>query len=169
MLAGLYSGVLLQPDGTIACTAGFDAATGFFLTKTYTLPPVPEHPTKEDVGVVREMFADIFDEFLFATETDFANAIAGLMTAVLRPTLAGPVPIWAIDKNTPRAGGTLLAQAVGALAYGEPPLLYAASRRRDEMEKVVRMALREQGRFVLLDNVAPGAVPEYGNVLLVCE
>ncbi|HJK78277.1 MAG TPA: hypothetical protein O0Y06_02745 [Methanocorpusculum sp.] len=157
VLAGLYSGVLLRPDGTVACTAGFDAATGFFLTKTYAVPPVPEHPTEEDVRFVRELFADIFDEFLFATDTDFANAVAGLMTAVLRPTLSGPVPIWAIDKNTPRAGGTLLAQVTGALAYGEPPLLYAASRRRDEMEKVVRMALREQGRFVLLDNVAPGA------------
>ncbi|MDE2443155.1 MAG: hypothetical protein O0X49_02090, partial [Methanocorpusculum sp.] len=157
VLAGLYSGALLRPDGTVACTAGFDAATGFFLTKTYALPPVPEHPTEEDVRFVREMFADIFDEFLFATETDRANAIAGLMTAIFRPTLAGPVPIWAIDKNTPRAGGTLLALVTGTLAYGEPPLMYAASRRRDEMEKVVRMALREQGRFVLLDNVAPGA------------
>ncbi|MDE2521655.1 MAG: hypothetical protein O0X93_00665 [Methanocorpusculum sp.] len=157
VLAGLYSGALLRPDGTVACTAGFDAATGFFLTKTYALPPVPEHPTEADVRFVREMFADIFDEFLFATETDRANAIAGLMTAIFRPTLAGPVPIWAIDKNTPRAGGTLLALVTGTLAYGEPPLMYAASRRRDEMEKVVRMALREQGRFVLLDNVAPGA------------
>ncbi|MDE2519153.1 MAG: hypothetical protein O0W93_07050, partial [Methanocorpusculum sp.] len=157
VLAGLYSGALLRPDGTVACTAGFDAATGFFLTKTYALPPVPEHPTEADVRVVRELFAYIFDEFLFATETDRANAIAGLMTAIFRPTLAGPVPIWAIDKNTPRAGGTLLALVTGTLAYGEPPLMYAASRRRDEMEKGVRMALREQGRFVLLDNVAPGA------------
>jgi len=157
VLAGLYSGALLRPDGTVACTAGFDAATGFFLTGSFALPPVPEHPTGEDVRFVREMFADIFNEFLFAAETDRENAVAALMTAILRPTLSGPVPIWAIDKNTPRAGGTLLALVTGALAYGELPLMYAASRRRDEMEKVVRMALREQGRFVLLDNVAPGA------------
>ena len=156
VLAGLYAGALLRPDGTVACTRGFDAATGFFLTETYALPPVPERPTTEDVTFVRELFADVFDEFLFAAPADRANAVAALMTAILRPTLAGPVPIWAIDKNTPRAGGTLLALVTGALAYGELPLVHAASRRRDEMEKIIRMTARENLRFVVLDNVAPG-------------
>ncbi|MDV0440938.1 hypothetical protein [Methanorbis furvi] len=156
VLAGLHSGVLLRADGTIACTAGFDAASGFFLTATHTLPPVPEHPSESDVGFVREMLADIFGEFLFAGPADAANAVAALMTAVLRPTMQGPVPIWAIDKNTPRAGGSLLALAVGALAYGEVPIVHATSRRRDEMEKIVRMTVRENLGYVVLDNVVAG-------------
>ncbi len=156
VLAGLYSGALLRSDGTVASAAGYDAATGFFLTRDVPFPPVPVHPSAADVAFVRDMFADIFDEFLFASEADRANAVAALLMAVLRPMFAGPVPIWAIDKNTPRAGGTLLSLVVGALAYGEVPLVHAASRRRDEMEKVVRMTVREGLRFVVLDNVAPG-------------
>ncbi len=157
VLSGLYSGALLRADGSVASAEGFDAASGFFLTASYSLPPVPDHPTAEDVRFVREMFADIFDEFLFAGSADAANAVAALMTAVLRPTMQGPVPIWAIDKNTPRAGGSLLALVVGALAEGVVPVVYAASRRKDEMEKIVRMAVREGSRYVIFDNVVAGA------------
>jgi len=156
VLKGLYTGALLTTSGRIVAAKGYDAETGLYLTTTYDIPPVPEHPGPADITEAVTLIDDLFKEFLFETECDRQNAILLLGTAVFRPMLKGPVPIGIIDKNASGAGGTLLSQLIGALAYGAIPSVYSATKRKDEFEKIIRSITKTNPLIAIIDNLETG-------------
>ena len=156
VLKGLYSGALLTAGGRIVAVKGYDPETALYLTTTYDLPPVPDHPGPADISEATTIIDDLFEEFLFETECDRQNAILLTCTAVFRPTLKGPVPIGIIDKNASGAGGTLLSQLIGALAYGTIPSVYSATKRKDEFEKIIRSITKANPFIAIIDNLETG-------------
>ncbi|MCQ2356125.1 MAG: hypothetical protein MJ014_03780 [Methanocorpusculum sp.] len=160
-LTGIHTGVLLGADGNPVSRAGYDAGTGMYLTKSYDLAPVPEHPTAADVAEARTLLYAVFRDFLFADSSgedsvNYQNTLAALVTAVLRPLWDGPVPIWVVDKNSQRTGGSLLQTVVGTAAFGVQQAAMPATRRKDEIDKIVRTIIAEDRVYGMIDNVEAG-------------
>lgn len=155
-LEGLYSSAILTPDGRIISEEGYDFGTGYFLTKTCEIPEIPDVPTHEDLEKAMKIICEPLKEFVFENPADFQNAVLAVCTMIKRPTMDCALPIWIVDKNTTRAGATLLCQTAGAMAYGKIPMLYSSSKRENEIEKLVASAVKSGEILMIIDNVTKG-------------
>lgn len=156
-IKGLHPGVMLTPDGEIVSAKGFDKKTGWFFLKEMDVPPVPEIPTESDLALAREYLDSVYHEFLFRSRADYENNLASVFSAMLRPSLSGPFPILAVQKNSPRTGGSFLQRINGLTAFGAEPKVYPAPTRPEEMEKLHKTIVKESPLYAVIDNVAPGA------------
>ena len=154
-LTALYTGVLMT-EGGIMSASGYHAETGLYLTTGYSVPFVPENPSAEDIADARALFEDLFGEFRFSSVTDFENTVLAVLTLVFRRMIAGPVPIWVVDKNVSGAGGTLLCQTAGTAALGVVPQPNRTTASSEEMEKQITAAILAGQPFVILDNASKG-------------
>ena len=156
-ISGLHPGVMLKPDGEVVSAKGFDKNTGWFFLKETAVPPVPEIPTESDLALAREYLDSVYHEFLFRSRADYENNLASVFSAMLRPSLSGPFPILAVQKNSPRTGGSFLQRINGIAAFGAEPKVYPAPARAEEMEKLHKTIVKESPLYAVIDNVAPGA------------
>jgi len=154
-LAGLTEVPVLRPDGSILTTPGYDPFTKLVYTPAASLrvPPIPEVPTAEDVSRARALLDDVIVDFPFDNPASRANALALLITPIIRSAISGPVPLALIDKNVPGAGATLLAEAIGMIALGRTPGMTAAPKDDEECEKRITTLLRDGETLVIFDNV----------------
>lgn len=65
--------------------AGYDKATGMFGAFDERQFNVPNHPT---FNQAEQALMELLNEYAFKTEHDRAAAIAGILTAVIRPSLS---------------------------------------------------------------------------------
>ena len=154
-LSGLYTGVLFTESG-ISAEPGYHEETGLYLTNGYAVPQMPDVPSVEDISAARALFADLFGEFRFASPVDFENTVLAVLTLIFRRMIAGPVPIWVVDKNVSGAGGTLLCQTAGTAALGVVPQPNRTTASSEEMEKQITSAIVHGRPFVILDNASRG-------------
>ena len=91
----------VRPDGSLP-TPGYDGSTGTLYSPHGPVDDPPDRPTAADAREAAGMLFDMVHQFPFATGFDFAAWLAGLLTAIQRPTIAGPVPGIAVNGN--RAG-----------------------------------------------------------------
>ncbi len=154
-LTALYTGVLMTEAGIISAS-GYHAETGLYLTTEYPMPSVPENPSAAEIAKARALFEDLFGEFRFSSPTDFENTVLAVLTLVFRRMIAGPVPIWVVDKNVSGAGGTLLCQTAGTAALGVVPQPNRTTASPEEMEKQITASILAGQSFVILDNATKG-------------
>jgi putative DNA primase/helicase len=151
-----------RADGSIVETPGYDPKTFTLYLPTMTFPAVPERPTQDDAKAAYARLVAPLRQFPFATEDDRAVWVAGLLTVVARPAIAGPVPGVAFNGNRAGCGKNLLVDAVACIATGRrsmPTTNYPAN---GEESKKVRVSLALSGvATVHLDNLPEGSV--YGN------
>lgn len=153
-LSGVTGTPVFHQDGTLHATPGYDEQTGlyYFPAEGFSLPPVPEIPTRDDVAAALETIKEVFVDFPFVGEADRANAYGALLTAVLRPCIPGSVPLYLCDKPQAGSGAGLLQRVIGVIALGhEPPLRTMPG--RDEMRKELFTALRNGTRLQIFDNI----------------
>lgn len=153
-LSGVTQTPIFHQDGTIHATPGYDEQTGlyYFPAEGFSLSPVPEAPTQDDVAVALETIKEVFVDFPFVGEADRANTYGALLTAVLRPCIPGSVPLYLCDKPQAGSGAGLLQRVIGVIALGhEPPLRTMPG--GDEMRKELFTALRNGTRLQIFDNI----------------
>jgi hypothetical protein len=153
-LAGVTATPIFHPDGTIHATPGYDEETGLYYHPAdgFTLAPVPEVPTREDVAAALKTIEEVFVDFPFCSPADRANAIGALLTAVLRPCIAGPVPLYLTDKPQAGSGAGLLQRVIGWIAEGREPALKTMPT-GPEMRKEIFASLRNGTRIQIFDNL----------------
>jgi putative DNA primase/helicase len=145
---------IVRPDGSIRTREGYDPETRFWChLGTLDIPPVPRHPTDDDLTQARDVLDDLCCDFPFADEASRANAWALLLTPLVRTAFEGPTPLFLIDKPSPGTGATLLARLVALVACGEeavtPPPEDDA-----EARKLITAALLTAQEVVIFDDVA---------------
>lgn len=153
-LAGVTRTPVFHIDGTIHATKGYDEQTGlyYFPDVGFSLAPIPEIPTQEDVAVALTLIEEVFEDFPFVEQADRANAYGALLTAVIRPCIDGSVPLYLCDKPQAGSGAGLLQRAIGRIALGhEPPLRTLPG--GEEMRKEIFAALRNGTRLQIFDNI----------------
>jgi hypothetical protein len=155
-LEGIVEAPTLRPDGSLIDQAGYDPDTGLWFAPDGDFPAIPEKPSKaRAAGAVAELEA-LVEDFPFATREHKAAWLAALLTALTRPAIDGPCPLFLFDANCPGTGKSLLCDIIAILATGREMARGAYPDDDTEMEKVILSIVMSGDRFVLFDNVATG-------------
>jgi len=154
-LTGLLKTPTLRENGSIFSTPGYDEETGLYLI----CPELDDNFTLMDESpseAVREI-EDIIQEFPFATEADRANALALLITAVIRPAIKGPTPLFVINATVASSGKTLLANVTSFLEGRDGSFIDVPGKDEELMKRIQASLLGTGGSGVMiLDNHPSG-------------
>ena len=154
-LGALTEVPILRPDGTVLDVPGYDETTGLVYVPApgLTIPPIPAAPTAAEAEAAMAVVADLFVDMPFAAPADRANLLALLITPIIRPAIAGQVPMALVDKPKRGTGATLCVQVVTAIGLGSVTELTTAPKDDEEWRKKITSALLAGTTFLWFDNV----------------
>jgi hypothetical protein len=175
-LDGVTTAPVLTADGSILSRDGYDPGTRLWCAKVPHVA-VPEKPTRAEAVTALARLRKGFRTFPFGdgprvTITEGENklsvvdiskpagldetaALAGLLTAICRPSLhlAPGLLVDAPPISGAGAGKGLLVRAISLIAYGTPPRAFTAGAEKGELDKRLVAELIEAAPAVFLDNV----------------
>jgi hypothetical protein len=64
-VSGIISTPTLRPDGSLLADPGYDPETELYLSPGFQIPPIPEHPTKDQAIAALKLLIDLLSEFGF--------------------------------------------------------------------------------------------------------
>lgn len=148
---------ILSEDGSLIDSESYDPTTQFYYSPKLgsRLGDVPEEPSIQDACRSVEALRTPFRDMPFASETDWANFLAILLTAVLRPWFS-IAPFAVLEAPVQGSGKTLLAMAVrmiveGAAGVGTAP---EGGKWGDaEWRKRITSELMRAASVVIFDNI----------------
>ena len=174
-LNGVASAPLLQDDGTINSTEGYDPASGMWCENVPDLTGlISESPTRNEAEEALRLIRETFKTFCYAdAETlddpsgiavvdtgkapgrDESSFLVALLTAVCRPSLylAPGVLLRAASLSGAGAGKGLLARCICIIAFGRDPHAVTAGATAEELEKRIAAELMEGSPSLFLDNL----------------
>lgn len=155
-LADIIEAPALRPDGSIILDAGYDRATGVFYMPRQGLqvPAIPVSPTERDINDALCVINDIIGEFPFDGPASWANALALMLTPLIRACLeTSPAPLALLDAPQQGSGKSLFARVVSIIATGQEAAAFTAPTEEAEWRKAVTSIVRAGAPFVLIDNV----------------
>lgn len=170
-LAGVTGTPIFHQNGIIHATPGYDADSClyYYPTPGFTMPPVPEVPTREDMDAALSLIEEVFVDFPFVTHADRTNAYGALLTAVLRPCINGPVPLYVTDKPQAGVGAGLQQRVIGVIAEGREPTLKTLPA-GPEMRKEILATLKSGAAIQIFDNIETKlSSPDLASVLTAAE
>ena len=141
-------------DGRLLIKPGFDEKSNIYHI------PKKDFITIErsfDYKAAKKYIDYLLQDFSFATQSDKANYIAGILTPFVRDLITGPVPLIYIEAPTPGSGKSLLAKIMSIIITGGSDTFYPMEirdRNGDEVRKVITSALKENPDLVVFDNVS---------------
>ena len=176
-LDGVTTAPVLAGDGTILDRDGYDPSTRLWCAKVPALD-LPDHPVRQDAAAALAKLRQAFRTFPFGdsarvtiTQDDSSTlsvvdtrkpagldetaALAGLLTAVCRPSLhlAPGFLVSAAAISGAGAGKGLLVRAICLTAFGTPPRAFTAGAEKGELDKRLAAELIEATPALFLDNV----------------
>jgi hypothetical protein len=110
-LRGVIHSPVFRADGSLLEQPGYDPATGLLYLPEpgLTVPPVDEHPTRDQVAAAVRLLEQMVAGFPFVSEHHKANFYGCLLTPLLRAMTPPPYKLHAIEAHQPGSGKTLLA------------------------------------------------------------
>jgi hypothetical protein len=170
-LIALIEAPTLRPDGTVIDTPGYDPATRLYYHPARALRhcQIPEHPTEQEVGAALARIWDSFREFSYLEPADQANALAALLTPLLRPAIARHIPLAVITAPKQGSGKGLLVDGISMIATGRPALVQPAPGSEEEWDKRITALLLEGHPLITLDNVVGRLQSEKLEAVLTSE
>lgn len=157
-LAGIARQPYLRPDASLVTDAGYDASTGLFGVfdaRQFTVSP---NPTPEDVQAALAELLALLTEFDFATDHDRAAAVAGMLTATIRPSLP-TAPMFHIKAPQIASGKSYLSGIIAAFASPTTPSAVAFPTTEEECQKLLLATLLEAPACVTFDNLTSDLIP----------
>ncbi|MDP1589290.1 MAG: hypothetical protein Q8M07_16185 [Prosthecobacter sp.] len=135
---------------------GYDAQSGLYYAQQdgLSMPELPEHPTADHIDVAVSMVHGIISDFPFVDVASRTNAIAAILTPVVRPATKGPTPLALFDATTQGTGKSLLSEVVSLITSGREAPMFSAPRDAEEWRKALTSVLREGSAVVVIDNVS---------------
>jgi len=146
---------VLRPDGTVLATPGYDPVTRLLYRPfgPTIMRAVPETPSVGQIRFARALIEEVIVDFPFADDASRANALALLFTPILRPAIAGPVPLALVNSPKQGTGKSLLARATAMIATGAEATLLPAGHDEEEWRKKITATLRSGSTIIPIDNV----------------
>jgi len=105
----------LRPDGSLTTAAGFDPSTGMFGVFDARDFSIAESPTRADAEAALGLLKGLLAEFGFGRPTDLAGALAAILTAAIRPSLA-QAPMIHVRAPMVGSGKSYLCELITAFA-----------------------------------------------------
>ena len=101
-IEGVTATPIVHPDGSLWAEEGYDPISRLWYAPPpgFILPPIPEEPTEAELAEAVAILDDALADFGLVGSADHANALALMLTIVVRP-LAPLAPLVALDAPTP--------------------------------------------------------------------
>ena len=160
-LRGISNAPLFTPDGMLISMQGYEAATGYYLTRDF-----PEVVLLDSIDEARDILLEPFQHFPFISDTDKAHAFAFLFTVLIRNLIDGCTPFFHFGASKRGTGKGLLASALTHIATGAKPHLLSLEVRevfggdriipdtaQDSVERKMGQAILKGAPVTLFDNV----------------
>lgn len=155
-LVGVARSPILRPNGTICTAPGYDPDTRLCYCPDpgLVVPPIPENPSADEIEAARDNLIELIAEFPFADSASLANSLAILFSILMRPVIAGHVPLAIVDAPVQGTGKTLMATVLGIVGVGAVSGESIPDRQNDdEWRKKITAILLKGPPLVLLDNI----------------
>jgi putative DNA primase/helicase len=156
VLRRIVEAPVFAPDGTLQTTPGYHprSRTYYAPRKGFSLPPVAEHPSFDDVRRARDLLlGEVFRDFSFVSKADRAHAAALSLQPFCRDFIDGPTPLHLIEAPCEGSGKGLLADVCLMPAMGRRYGALAPGRSEEEWRKSITAALREGHEALWIDNI----------------
>jgi hypothetical protein len=147
---------VLRPDFSVVDRPGYDATTALFYAPHPDLrvPPLPEHPSSDHVGIAVALIKQLIGDFPFEDEASYANMVAALLTPIIRPAIESSAPMALLDAPQAGSGKSLLCDVVSIIATGAAGRMFSApARDDDEWRKIITTELLSGGAITVFDNI----------------
>jgi hypothetical protein len=152
VLNGLARQPYLLPDGSLMTEAGYDKVTGMFGVFDAREFSIPDSPTRKQAEAALALLDDLLAEFPFPQTSDLAAALAALLTAAVRPSLAH-APMFHVRAPMVGSGKSYLCELFTAFATpqrGTPTTFPSDS---EECRKLLLAELLRAPAVIEFDNL----------------
>lgn len=152
-LHGIINAPTLRCDGSILDEPGYDLRSGLlFFSDQYEFGKIPTRPTKEDAQNAAVKLLMILQEFPFENEVSRSVALAAILTALVRRSIAS-APLFGFTAPKMGSGKTLLADVVSLIATGKPNSVLSQAENETEEKKRLLGILMEGDPIICYDNI----------------
>ncbi|MDD5580046.1 MAG: hypothetical protein PHY16_12305 [Methylobacter sp.] len=158
VLNGIARQPYLRPDGSLMTDAGYDAATGMFGVFNARQFSVPAAPTRQQAEQSLDKLLELLSEFAFKTVHDKAAALAGILTAVVRPSLP-QAPMFHVKAPSIASGKSYLCELFTAFATPQKGTPHAFPADDEECRKLLLAELLTAPAVVEFDNLTGDLIP----------
>ena len=151
-LKGISHWPVMRPNGTFATGDGYDSQTQYLICNAPRLVP-PGRPSRDDACAAADELLELISEFPIQKDAGRTAWLAGILTLLARPAIAGAVPCILFDAPTPGAGKSLLAQLIATIVTGSPASVRAAPGDSSEWHRALLSIALGGKPIILLDNL----------------
>jgi Bifunctional DNA primase/polymerase, N-terminal len=124
-VTGIITTPTLRPDGSLLADPGYDPETELYLLPGFQIPPIPEHPTKDQALAALKLLIDLLSEFSFKRSSggkqeirlNRSVALSGLLTPLVRGSLP-TAPMHLIAAHVAGTGKSYLVDTAATIATG---------------------------------------------------
>jgi len=158
-VSGIISTPTLRPDGSLLVDPGYDPETELYLAPGFQIPPIPEHPTKDQALAALKLLSDLLSEFGFKRSgggehekrLNRSVALSGLLTPLVRGSLP-TAPMHLIAAHMAGTGKSYLVDTFAVIATGRLCPVITALKSVEETEKRLGAIVLSGIPMVSLDN-----------------
>src|SRR5215472_9095936 len=156
---GIITTPTLRPDGSLLADPGYDSETELYLAPGFQVPPIPEHPTRDQALAALKLLIDLLSEFGFKRSSGGEHemrlnrsvALSGLLTPLVRGSLP-TAPMHLITAHMPGTGKSYLVDAFAVIATGRICPVITALKSVEETEKRLGSIILSGIPMISLDN-----------------
>jgi hypothetical protein len=157
-VSGIITTPTLRPDGSLLADPGYDPETELYLSPGFQIPPIPEHPTKDQALAALKLLVDLLSEFSFKRiggehekRLNRSVALSGLLTPLVRGSLP-TAPMHLIAAHMAGTGKSYLVDTAAMIATGRLCPVITALKSVEETEKRLGAIILSGIPMVSLDN-----------------
>jgi len=152
VLNGLARQPYLRADGSLMTAAGYDQAAGMFGVFDAREFNVSESPTRKQAEDSLSLLKSLLSEFSFTGEADLSAALAAMLTAAVRPSLAH-APMFHVRAHMVGSGKSYLCELITAFATAQrgAPTTFPAD--DEECRKLLFAELLKAPAVIEFDNL----------------
>jgi hypothetical protein len=148
---------VMHLDGTLT-EDGYDASTRTLVASNVTVDAIEPEVSKEQAAQALDDLIEPFKEFHFASDVHRYAPAALILTLLLRPSIAGNVPLFIFRAPQKDCGKSLVAKVSCVIATGSVPAANTWSSEKEEQEKVLCAVATAGLSACFFDNVSTGSV-----------
>ncbi|MGQ3890716.1 hypothetical protein [Legionella sp. CNM-4043-24] len=152
VLNGLARQPYLRSDGSLMNTAGYDLATGMFGMFDANKFSIPDKPSRMQAEEALALLLNLLSEFRFSKGSDQAAALAAILAATIRPSLA-LAPMFHVRAHIAGSGKSYLCELITAFATPQrgTPTTFPAD--DEECRKLLLAELLRAPAVIEFDNL----------------
>ena len=158
VLNGIARQPYLRPNGTLMLDADYDVETGMFGVFHASKFNVSDAPTREDALEALNELSELLSEFEFKTDYDHAAALAGILTAVVRPALP-LAPMFHVNAPNIGSGKSYLCELLTTFATPQTSTPHTFPSDDEECRKLLLAELLTAPAVVEFDNLTSDLIP----------